>query len=565
MESQILGLGELLEGEGRLPSALNILCDNLRGREDAIANNRLSGLERELKRRVEEVADALRAAKAVRPGNSRGGNSRLASTGAPGPPVVAPIGTGGIAPDERTQAAQDGTPPPPIPPTPPPPPPPPPLPPPPPPPPPLDDHGAGGEEGPAPLRFVRLDEYLTSKSASATLAEAMWQRDFRRIYEASTREERAAMDAGLGRAAGTFAQSIPMAGPFRFKAGNLQRMLRRYLSVPQVDTPHRHFCGCRGEHTFHADNVRHIGSCHLFGRSIETHDAVKFALAHALHQCGVTASLPAVEGGVSGDGADPYGRDVGREPDWKADLAFFDQHSGVEYLVDVAIVNVDSHTSIGRFSGLGSAERLLEAEEERRRRNPTVVERTSGSGNIKKFVPFVMSSFGGLGPAAREFLTMAYRTARRSECFTLGVNHRALQTTWNTLTAATYWDARISVACSQADAEFQGRIIANDFSEAWPTFGRQPHPNPNFAPFDPLPLANQNGVASGSRRQVRQLAGRGVGGERRPANDQAPVAAGAVGLAGGADVIAAAMAAVAAAEERERGVAGEPRLQGHLG
>jgi len=64
---------------------------------------------------------------------------------------------------------------------------------------------------------------------------------------------------------------------------------------------------------------------------------------------------------------------------------------------------------------------------------------------------------------------------------------------------------------------------------------------------------------------VRHPAGRGVGGERRPANDQAPVAAGAVGLAGGADVIAAAMAAVAAAEERERGVAGEARLQGHLG
>jgi hypothetical protein len=73
----------------------------------------------------------------------------------------------------------------------------------------------------------------------------------------------------------------------------------------------------------------------------------------------------------------------------------------------------------------------------------------------------VMSSFGGLGPAAREFLTAAYRTARRSECFILGVNNRMLQTTWNTLTAATYWDARISVACSQAVAEFQGRIIAN--------------------------------------------------------------------------------------------------------
>lgn len=33
---------------------------------------------------------------------------------------------------------------------------------------------------------------------------------------------------------------------------------------------------------------------------------------------------------------------------------------------------------------------------------------------------------------------------------------------------------------------------------------------------------------------------RGVGGERRPANDQAPAAAGAVGLAGGEDVIEAA-------------------------
>ena len=194
-----------------------------------------------------------------------------------------------------------------------------------------------------------------------------------------------------------------------------------------------------------------------------------------------------------------------------------------------------------------------------------MVERTSGSGNIKKFVPFVMSSFGGLGPAAGEFLTLAYRTARRSECFILGINHRVLQTTWNTLTAATYWDARISVACSQADAEFQGRIIANDFSEAWPTFGRQPHPNPNFAPFDPLTLANQNGATGGSRQQVRHPGGRGVGGERRLANDQTTAAVGVVGLTGGADVIAAARAAVAAAEERERGRAGEPRPQDRPG
>ena len=195
-----------------------------------------------------------------------------------------------------------------------------------------------------------------------------------------------------------------------------------------------------------------------------------------------------------------------------------------------------------------------------------MVDRTSGSGNSKKFVPFVMSSFGGLGPAAREFLSMAYATARRSECFILGVNHRALQTTWNTLTAATYWDARISVACSQADAEFQGRIIANDFSEAWPTFGCQPPPDPNFAPFAPLPQASQTAAATGPQRRVPHPAGRGVGAEWRHANGQAPAVAGAVGLAGGADVIAAAMAAVAAAEEQERqGRADEPRLQGHPG
>ena len=127
------------------------------------------------------------------------------------------------------------------------------------------------------------------------------------------------------------------------------------------------------------------------------------------------------------------------------------------------------------------------------------MERTSGSGKIRKFVPFVMSSFGGLGPAARKFLTMACH----SETLIFGVNHRSLQTTWNTLTGATYWDARIIVACSQADVEFQGRIIANDFSEAWPTFGRQPHQDPNFAPFDPLAIANQACAASGSRRQVR--------------------------------------------------------------
>ncbi len=67
----------------------------------------------------------------------------------------------------------------------------------------------------------------------------------------------------------------------------------------------------------------------------------------------------------------------------------------------------------------------------------------------------------------------------------LGVNHPMLHTTWNTITAPTFWDARVSVACYQADAEFQGRIIATDQLIRWPTQGRQPNPDPNFAPYVP--------------------------------------------------------------------------------
>ena len=62
--------------------------------------------------------------------------------------------------------------------------------------------GASGSSLPLMIAFAVL-------SAIASLAEsgeAIWQREFLRIYAASTQAERAAMDAGLGRAAGTFAE-----------------------------------------------------------------------------------------------------------------------------------------------------------------------------------------------------------------------------------------------------------------------------------------------------------------------------------------------------------------------
>ena len=171
---------------------------------------------------------------------------------------------------------------------------------------------------------------------------------------------------------------------------------------------------------------------------------------------------------------------------WNADLTYVDQATGQEYLIDVAIVNVDSDTSVSSWHRLGDTERLLEAEERARRRNRVVQGYINGSGNMKIFVPFVVSSFGGFGPAARDLLTKAYAVARASPGrYFLGANHPTLHTTWNTMTAPTFWDARISVACTQADAEFQGRIIARDQLMAWPTQGRQPNPDPNHAPYAP--------------------------------------------------------------------------------
>ncbi len=52
--------------------------------------------------------------------------------------------------------------------------------------------------------------------------------------------------------------------------------------------------------------------------------------------------------------------------------------------------------------------------------------------------------------------------------------------TWNTMVASSYWDMRLSVACTATDAEFQNRIIIRDHSMIL-VVARQPHPNPNHA------------------------------------------------------------------------------------
>ena len=58
--------------------------------------------------------------------------------------------------------------------------------------------------------------------------------------------------------------------------------------------------------------------------------------------------------------------------------------------------------------------------------------------------------------------------------------------TWNTIVASSYWDMRLSVACTVTDAEFQNRIIICDHTMNLPVVARQPHPDPNHAPHTAL-------------------------------------------------------------------------------
>ena len=53
------------------------------------------------------------------------------------------------------------------------------------------------------------------------------------------------------------------------------------------------------------------------------------------------------------------------------------------------------------------------------------------------------------------------------------------------MVASSYWDMRLSVACTVTDAEFQNRIIIRDHTMNLPAVARQPHPDPNHAPHAP--------------------------------------------------------------------------------
>ena len=87
-----------------------------------------------------------------------------------------------------------------------------------------------------------------------------------------------------------------------------------------------------------------------------------------------------------------------------------------------------------------------------------------------------------MGPSMIAFLQGAYERAKAADKFNMR-QQSGLHFTWSTMVASSYWDMRLSVACVATDAEYQNRIIQRDQTLNCPVVARQPHPDPNFAPY----------------------------------------------------------------------------------
>ena len=246
------------------------------------------------------------------------------------------------------------------------------------------------------------------------------------------------------------------------------RSLQRYNAIPPVRTPHTHHCGHRGTRRLTDGNVGHLFHCPCLGGNIHPHDAVKDTLAHAIHNCGLCAVVPSTEVATPIPGGT-----------WNADILFMDEISQTEFIIDVNIVNVDSVTSQRRRRDFGAVEAALR-DGEREKRNLPVARQIQNDGSNKIFVPFVMSSAGGFGPAARGFLKLLYKSARERNRWEMSSGQPQVESTWNTLFASTHWDMRLSMACTAMSAEVVGRVIVRDFNlNMSRDESRQPWSNPN--------------------------------------------------------------------------------------
>ena len=150
-------------------------------------------------------------------------------------------------------------------------------------------------------------------------------------------------------------------------------------------------------------------------------------------------------------------------------------------VIGISIVNTDSATEARRGGGAtGSVVEALRRREREKRALPAAREIHDQEGLQTCFVPFVMSSSGGFGPAARAFLKTLYASARRSGHWVMASGQPEVDVTWNTLFASSYWNMRLSMACTVTSAEVVGKLLVRDFNNNLVT-----HPGRRQAPRDP--------------------------------------------------------------------------------
>ena len=77
------------------------------------------------------------------------------------------------------------------------------------------------------------------------------------------------------------------------------------------------------------------------------------------------------------------------------------------------------------------------------------------------------------------FLKEVYGRAKEADKFLMS-QQPALNHSWNTMVASSFWDMRLSIACAATDAEYQNRIILHDNTLNLPVVARQPFPNPTM-------------------------------------------------------------------------------------
>jgi hypothetical protein len=128
----------------------------------------------------------------------------------------------------------------------------------------------------------------------------------------------------------------------------------------------------------------------------------------------------------------------------------------------------------------GSVDEALRRREREKRALPAARDIIDQEGPQTCFNPFVMSSSGGFGPAARAFLKTLYATARRTGHWVMASGQPQIDVTWITLFASDYWNMRLSMACTVTSAEVVGKLLVRDFSKDLVT-----HPERRQAPRDP--------------------------------------------------------------------------------